>query len=250
MSEISNSKLQFRLLLLSNIISLGLILFILISGNLNSSEFEVITAKRLNIVNEDGTTVIAIANNERVAPPVIDGVEYPLEIAGGRQYLAGMIFFNQNGDEMGGLLFNSFEFPNGTTAGVGHLSFDRFRDNQVLALQYNENRNGVKSGLTIFDRPGDDSFSKSMNLINELYTDSLSEYERTTLKDSLRNLRANRGLGGERLFLGNKNEIPQLTMNDKLGRMRMRLFIDSTNSARIQFYDDEGNIQSEYSGEN
>lgn len=244
------SKVHFRLLLLSNIICLGLILFIMISGKQTSSEFEVITAERLNIVNEDGTTVIAIANNERVAPPVMDGVEYPLEIAGGRQYLAGMVFFNQNGDEMGGLLFNSFQFPDGTTAGVGHLSFDRFRDNQVLALQYNENRNGIRSGLTIFDRPGDGSFSRSMDLISKLYQDSLSQNERTILRDSLSNLTSNRGLGGERLFLGSKNEVPQLTMNDLQGKKRIGIFIDSTNTGRIQFFDEAGNVVSEFSGEN
>ncbi len=244
------SILQFRLLVLSNILCLGLITYLLISENHTSSEFDVITAERLNIVNEDGTTVIAIANNERVAPPVMDGVEYPVEIAGGRQYLAGMIFFNQNGDEMGGLLFNSFQFPDGATAGVGHLSFDRFRDNQVLALQYNENRNGVRSGLTIFDRPGDGSFSLSMDLISKLYQDSLSQEERTMLRDSLRALASNRGLGGERLFLGSKNEVPQLTMNDLHGNKRMGIFIDSTNTGRIQFYDEEGNVVSELTGEN
>ena len=244
------SKLQFRLLVLSNLICFGFIAYLMTSLKSQNSEFDVITAERINIVNEDGTTVIAIANNERVAPPVMDGVEYPLEIAGGRQYLAGMIFFNQNGDEMGGLLFNSFQFPDGTTGGVGHLSFDRFKDNQVLALQYNENRNGVRSGLTIFDRPGDGSFSKSMNLISKIYKDSLSQEERATVQDSLRKIASNRGLGGERLFLGSKNEIPQLTMKDQAGKLRVRLFVDSSDVGKLQFFDTEGDLVTEFVADN
>ncbi len=68
---------------------------------------------------------------------------------------------------MGGLVFNSFKTPNGKIAGIGHLSFDRFNDNQVMALEYNENKSGVRSGMSFYDRPGDGSLKKSLDLVEE-----------------------------------------------------------------------------------
>lgn len=53
-------------------------------------------------------------------------------------------------------------------------------------------------------------------------------------------------LGYERLFLGSENEIPQLTMNDRSGKERVRLFIDSTNVAKLHFYDENGRLIDEF----
>ena len=101
-----------------------------------TSPFGEISAERINIVGADGRTVIAIADKARIPGPVVAGTAYPVSVVDGREHLAGMVFFNQDGDEMGGLLFNSFRLPKGKAAGIGHLSFDRFQDNQVVALQY------------------------------------------------------------------------------------------------------------------
>ena len=76
----------------------------------NGNEFDVITAKRINIVNEDGTTTMAISNKQRIAAPRMNGKEYPVEMIE-RQHFAGMIFFNEEGDEMGGLVYTSGKFP-------------------------------------------------------------------------------------------------------------------------------------------
>ncbi|PKP32699.1 MAG: hypothetical protein CVU00_11425 [Bacteroidetes bacterium HGW-Bacteroidetes-17] len=217
--------------------------------NGENEKFKVITAERLNIVNEDGTTVIAIANKQRIANPVFNGKSYPVRLSEGRDLMAGMIFFNEEGDEMGGLVFNSFKMPNGRTAGIGHLSFDRFKDNQVINLEYSENKNGVKSGLTFYDRPGDGSFPRSLDLMNDYYFNELTKERKKQIEDTLRIMKASRAFGSDRLFIGSNNEIPQLSMKDVLGNERIKLFIDSSNVAKLQFFDENGIIIGEFPNE-
>lgn len=242
------SKNQTRLLIISNI-SCWFLLFSLLLMSFNNEKnekFKVLTAERINIVNEDGTTVIAIANKQRIANPVFNGKSYPVRLSEGRDLMAGMIFFNEEGDEMGGLVFNSFKMPNGRTAGIGHLSFDKFKDNQVINLEYSENKNGVKSGLTFYDRPGDGSFPKSLDLMNDYYFKELPNERKKEIEDTLRIMRVSRAFGSERLFIGNTNEIPQLSMKDVLGNERIKLFVDSTNAAKLQFFDENGVIIGEF----
>ncbi|PJB19081.1 MAG: hypothetical protein CO117_05785 [Flavobacteriaceae bacterium CG_4_9_14_3_um_filter_33_16] len=211
-----------------------------------NEKFKILTAERINIVNEDGTTVIAIANKQRIANPVFNGKSYPVRLSEGRDLMAGMIFFNEEGDEMGGLVFNSFKMPNGRTAGIGHLSFDRFKDNQVINLEYSENKNGVKSGLTFYDRPGDGSFPRSLDLMNDYYFNEIDKERKKEIEDTLKIMRKTHAFGSDRLFIGSDNEVPQVTMKDVFGNERIKLFIDSSNVAKLQFFDEKGIVIGEF----
>lgn len=99
-----------------------------------------IRAKRVNIIDENGTLRLAIANKERTANPIIGGKE----IVTNRRPSAGIIFFNEDGDECGGLIFGDK---------WAHMSFDQYQQDQIVAIQYRETPLGQHSGLTVWDRP-------------------------------------------------------------------------------------------------
>ena len=214
------SKKQTQFLIGSNILCWTLLIVLIILNIGNDNEFDVITAERINIVNKDGTTTMAISNKQRIAAPRMNGKEYPVEMIE-RQHFAGMIFFNEEGDEMGGLVYTSGKFPDGKTYGIGHLSFDRYNDNQVINLEHKENIHGtVKSGLTFYDRTGNGSFGKNLDLLYEYHYGEASEERKKEIIDEINELKKNKDLGGDRLFIGSNNEIPQLTMKDPLDRSR------------------------------
>ena len=147
---------------------------------------------------------------------------------------------------MGGLVFNSWRRPDGRIAGIGHLSFDRFQDNQVLALQYKENATTVQSGLTVYDRPGTGAFKASLDLIEEARTatpDRLAEIRRLLAERS-----GNGELGVERIFLGSRNRAAQLLLRDSKGRVKARLLIDDSEAARLEFLDDQGKVTARFPG--
>src|SRR5436305_13936185 len=64
-------------------------------------KFGEIDVERINIVEKDGKLKMVISNADRQHPGMVDGKIIPRE--GGRP--AGMIFFNERGDEIGGLTF-------------------------------------------------------------------------------------------------------------------------------------------------
>ena len=234
-----------RLLIFANVSLLTLTAYFLLTGFGKKDEvkkFREITAERINIVNEDGTPVMAISNKQRIANPVVSGKKYPVSNSEGREYLSGIIFFNESGDEMGGLVFNSFKMPNGKIAGIGHLSFDRFNDNQVLSLEYNENRNGVRSGLSFYDRSGDENFKKSMDLIEEANQKTTSKQRLQEISESLKSMSQSNQLGAQRIFIGSKNEVAQLELKDKKGIVRGRFFINEKGEAKMEFLDDKGDV--------
>jgi len=234
------------LLILSHLLSWLAVAYLFFTKGNSGQKQDVITVERVNIVNDDGTLVMAISNKQRIAAPRIDGKEYPVDMIE-RQHFAGMIFFNENGDEVGGLIFNSNELPDGRKYGSGHLSFDRYRDNQVVNLEYQENIHGlVKSGLTIHDRTGSGAFARNLDLLKEYKYDSITAERKQEIIQEIKALKHTGKLGAERLFLGSQNEIPQLIMKDRSGRKRVRLFIDSTDVAKLQFLDESGNVLQEF----
>ncbi|MBX7221590.1 MAG: hypothetical protein K1Y36_16690 [Blastocatellia bacterium] len=233
------------MLIATNLLTLIALMALVVTGFTSSqTSFKEIKVERINVVSPEGKTVIAISNQERIAPPVMEGKSYPVEVSEGRKYMAGMIFFNQDGDEMGGLVFNSFKQPNGKTAGIGHLSFDRFHDNQVLALQYKENASTVQAGLTFFDRPANGNFKKSLDLVEEFRQASPRRMDE--IKKQFTEWSETNALGVERLFLGSKNQAAQLLLKDSKGRVRAQLVVDKNDDAKLEFLDDAGKVKARF----
>jgi len=245
------SKKTFALLVATQVATLCALAFLLLTGFAQprtsaqeSGHFQVLTAERLDIVGPNGKTVIALSNKERIAGPVMGGKSYPVAVSEGREQMAGMIFFNQEGDEMGGLVFNSFKRADGKSAGIGHLSFDRFNDNQVLALQYKENATTVQAGLTLYDRPSNGVFKTSLDLVDEART--ATPERRTEIQAELAELSKDHALGVERVFLGSKDRAAQLLLKDSQGRVRARLVIDAQDVARLEFLDEAGKVTARF----
>lgn len=245
------SPRTLSLLVATNVATLCALAFLVLTGfarprtgTLETAHFEQLTAERIDIVSPAGKTVIALSNKERIAGPVMGGKSYPVAVSEGREQMAGMIFFNQEGDEMGGLVFNSFKRPDGKSAGIGHLSFDRFNDNQVLALQYKENATTVQAGLTLYDRPANGTFKKSLDLIEEART--ASPERQAEIQAEFGALSQEHALGVERVFLGSKDRTAQLLLKDSQGRVRARLVIDASDEARLEFLDEAGKVTAHF----
>src|SRR3546814_13361431 len=65
--------------------------------------FDEISVKRINIVEPDGKYRLVLSNSERFPGLFMEGKEYKHHSRDG----GGMLFFNDEGDEVGGLTFGS-----------------------------------------------------------------------------------------------------------------------------------------------
>ena len=141
---------QIRILRAYTVASTAFLGFLAITAFRRANDkprFEEIDVERINLVEKDGRVRLVIANSARSPAVVLAGKT--LGKPGGR---AGMIFYNDEGDENGGLIFRGRKV-NGVVSAGEHLSFDRFGQDQVIVLAYQEEEGKHSQGLTIVDRP-------------------------------------------------------------------------------------------------
>ena len=245
----ANLNRRFNFLLLSNIASWAIIALFVLTGfsYQTRTRFAEIDVERINVVGTNGRPVLVLSNRRLIPGPSMNGKTYPRALADGRDLLSGMIFFNEEGDEVGGLIYNGIKKESGYSA-VGHLSFDQWKQNQVVALQYLDNGNSRRAGLRVWDRPSDVSFDKQLD--RSLRFMQSTGNERDTVRREIEAARARGELGTERLFVGSQDGTAHIELRDKQGRVRARLYVDAKDVARLEFLDSDGKLVAGYpSGE-
>jgi hypothetical protein len=143
---------ELRILKAYAITSSLLILALFVMGaadNHKKEKLDEIDVQRINVVEADGTLRMVISNQAVFPGAIIKGKEYPHE----DRKTAGILFFNEEGSENGGLIFGGLKDKDGRTQSYGHLSFDRYDQDQVLSLEATEDGTRRKSSLTILDQP-------------------------------------------------------------------------------------------------
>ncbi|MGD8495831.1 MAG: hypothetical protein PVF05_06535 [Gemmatimonadales bacterium] len=237
---------RLQLLTLSNLAAWTVVGVVLLSGFRSPDRLRVdqLDAERVNIVGPDGGTVMALSNKRYIPGPTFGGEEYPQAFGDGRNFLSGIIFFNEEGDEVGGLVYNGIPKDTGYWAG-GHLSFDQWKQNQVVALQYLDNSRTRRAGLRVWDRPTDVTMGEYLDVALRRM-ESEDEAERDSLRAVQRGMSADGGLGVERLFVGSQDRVAQVQIRDTRGRVRARLLVDENDAPRLEFLDADGEVVDRY----
>src|SRR5690606_16362753 len=117
----------------------------------NSIEKE-INAQKINIVDKDGNIKMALFSKGNVPPAIMDGKDL---LPGHRQSdpISGIFFYNGEGDECGGLIFGNEKNDDGDYFSGASLTFDQYKQDQIVQILYDD-QNGVrKYGINIFDKP-------------------------------------------------------------------------------------------------
>jgi hypothetical protein len=193
-------------------------------------KFGEIDVERINVVDKDGRPRLVIANAERQAVTVIDGKQ----ILPNRKRDAGLIFFNDEGDEDGGMTWSG-RTENGVARADAGLSFDQYKQDETVTLRYSQSGNDRQAGLTVADRP-DASLGIAVRL-NEAKTDAERAKVRQELVDS-------GALGSRpRMFAGkDQSGTAKVTLSDATGKARLLLSVDKAGAAKIEFLDAAGKI--------
>ncbi|OCA90332.1 hypothetical protein A8F94_00030 [Bacillus sp. FJAT-27225] len=191
--------------------------------------------EQLNIVDENGTVRLRLFNNQNIPPAMMDGEDI---LPGHRQSdpVAGLMFYNSEGDESGGLIYGSQKDNDGNHVSYGSLTFDQYKQDQVVQVLHHEENGKKNYGFSIFDRP-------NTNLREDVKKDR--EIRNSTKSEEEKNEELNKLWAGNvrRAFMG-KNEdgdvIVQLT--DSKGQPRIRMVVDQNDIPRMEFLDGEGKV--------
>ena len=200
-------------------------------------KFVEIDVERVNIVEPDGKLRMVLSNRARSIGPVYKGT--PFGYPGGTR--PGIIFFNDEETENGGLTFSGREDSAGNYSAHGGFSFDQFNQDQILYLQYADENGRRRAGLTIADRAHVDIFEliKQRDSINQI-ADSAARVA------ALRELMAPRNgepLFAQRVYVGRDvARSAVVNLSDPSGRPRLRLRVDSLGTPSLEFLDDSGRV--------
>lgn len=195
--------------------------------------------ERLNVVSPDGKLALALAGQGRLPGPMLDGKRYPPETSSGRTSSAGMIFFNESGDEVGGLIYGGVKRGDGYDAMV-HLSMDQWKQDQVIVLQYADDGQRRSAGLSVSERPTD--FPISLMRPKVAAWKSATGPERERLDRELAELDRQGKFGAPRVFLGTQGREALLSLKDSAGKERARLSVGADEAARLEFLDPKGAV--------
>jgi len=227
------------LLRLQAVVTTPLALVFAVAAFARSSQkqkFSEIDVERINIVEPDGKLRMVIANRSRSIGPIFKGK--PFGYPGGTR--PGLIFFNDEGTENGGLIFNG-KTEDGKFRALGHLSFDQYNQDQVLYMQYVDNNGKRRMGLTIADRADVPivEYLDRREAVNKMPDGPA----KTAALEELRAPVDGVPRFAQRVYVGrDTSKAAVVNLGDRLGRTRLRLLVDSLNVPRIEFLDENGQV--------
>jgi hypothetical protein len=202
--------------------------------------FKEISVERINILESNGQLRMVISNKSR-SPEVLEyGKPYTPPIPGGNR--PGMIFFNDEGTENGGLVFRGGKDSSGKYHASGHFSFDQYNQNQVLYLTYADDNGDQNTGLHIDDWQTSPRFSQW----RAEYKKAQQLPDGPAKEELLRKLmepQVGQKAVAQRVFVGkDDNKTAMVTLADRMGKARLQLLVDSNGVAKLNFLDQQGKI--------
>lgn len=109
--------------------------------------FDEVTTRRLNIVEPDGTLRMVLSDHAHLPGMIIRGKEQPFD-----RPQAGILFYNDEGTENGGLIFGGRKNAKGEVVDAGgSLTFDKYGANQIVQLIGVDDHEDRFAGLSVVD---------------------------------------------------------------------------------------------------
>lgn len=208
---------------------------------IQNPSFGIITARRINIVEPDGTVRLTISNRADFPGGWIHKKETPRP---DRRDAAGMLFMSEEGTEQGGLIWGASQLPDGTIENHGHLSLDQYEDNQIFALDAGQEGKDKFSQIVISDqgdypveekRQAEERIGK---LPAEKQDGAWAQFFATHRHDI------------KRLVMGRSPDGSSgLTLRDGDGRARIVVSVQADGKSALQFLDENGKVLSEFTGQ-
>ena len=233
---------QLRILQIYAASSCAVVVLLAVSAFTQSTatqRIDELTVQRLNVVDANGTLRFVLSNKDRMHTGVMDGVTINRP-----RPVAGMLVFNDEGDEVGGLTYSGTDDPSpealakgdrGRRANAG-IMFDQLKQDQTIGISYSENNGQRSAGLQVWDR----SEQPLSDLIRAL-NDANALPEGPARDAAIKAARAKAPAGPRRLFVGkNTDKASTVSLADGQGRPRLVLRVNEDGASSIEFLDANG----------
>jgi hypothetical protein len=195
-----------------------------------------LTVHRLNVVEPDGKPRVIISNDK----------EFPGMIWGGKEYrhpnrdTGGLFFYNDDGDEVGGMDSNARSRDGHYRADAG-IRFDQYKQDQIVGVTYEDQDGKRAAGLTVWDRPSH-SLGEILPLTDELARSKTAAEKHAIEQRAIAKMRSWGPDGDTRFFAGKADGQTVVRLADPQGRLRLLLLVDAKGDPSVEFLDQNGKI--------
>ena len=237
-------KLEWKLNLLTAYAVVSTIVFgaiLTMSFNSNNDNkvavYDEITAKRINVISEDGELRMVVSNEFRQHPGRVNGQDIEK-----RDRPAGILFFNEEGDECGGIIHWGKTADGATSSGMS-FTMDQYKEDQVLQIinneYYSEGKQSIQRGVAISDLPtGSDLLTrmKKIEEIQKILSTSSPEEQQKIIEQYGNSLSSI-----QRLFIGKtKKNNAGIFLAGPDGKQKLNIYVDENNIPKIEVIDEKG----------
>ncbi|CAL68397.1 hypothetical protein [Christiangramia forsetii] len=206
-----------------------------------NQKFGTIDVERINIVESDGTVKMIITNVEQF--PNGSATVNGREVTKNRKKRSGMLYFNEDGIECGGFIYDGAKDENGHSSGLS-LTYDQYDGDQVMQLRNIDFKKGeermVSSSLVFNDRTANLTQQEVTKVMEELELIEDKKIRRQKYKEY-----ADQGLIGAtpRIVLGKTgSQNNGLFLFGENGETKAMFYVDKGNNVKLEVYDDEGKV--------
>lgn len=205
------------------------------------ARFGSIDVQRIRVVEPDGTLRMIIANHAHQPGIIEKGKEYPhpSRAAGDS---AGIIFYDAEGSESGGLTFGGKREKDGTVSRYGHLSFDQYGQDEMMALNAMQEGDRRKSGLLIKDEPD----WPLLDLVKQMQAHA-GDSPKAQNKRAMDYMAAHGRMHVPRAWIGrNDDDSSSMELKDAKGRPRLVAEVGADGTPTIRFLAANGKVTGEW----
>lgn len=201
-----------------------------------STSIDVLDVHRINVREPDGTIRMVISDKSEWPGSYVRGKE----MARPSRRSTGILFIDDDGTEIGGLIFGGHKDKDGSISSNGHLSFDRYDQDQIFSIDAGEDKGKHYSKMVFSDR-GDHPIEEEIDEGERIK--ALPEDQRAAAWEEF-----------EKKFPGDYPRIvlaratdnsAVLRMKDSRGRDRIVLAVGADGAPRIQLLDENGSTVSQ-----
>ena len=200
------------------------------------AKFDEIDVQRINVWEPDGTLRMVISDKAHFPGLIIRGKEYPHP-----RPEAGMLFFNNEGTENGGLIFGGHKEKDGKIIDSGgSLTFDQYEEDQIVQIEGSHDSNGHFAGLMVFDRP-DRPIEKDLQESPKIESMPPTEREKLMAQRAKSNY-----YGAARIKMARTDDgAAGISLCDARGRPRIVMQVRMDGLSSLKFLDADGKVLNE-----
>lgn len=200
-------------------------------------KFDELEVKKLTVLGEDNLPRIVLSNENRQHPGRLNGKEMDK-----RERPSGIIFFNNQGDECGGIIHQSKIKDGKVTSGMS-FTMDNYNDDQVVQISneehYADGKAYIERGININQYP----VGSNMEVRNKKIAEIRKIADKAERNKQLNDLWEKEG-PVNRLFIGRtKGNSAGLFLSGPDGKPKMMIYVDEKGNPKITTFNEKGEMK-------